>query len=187
MKQGATFTRGWRRGDSVDPAQIMDALNGRVLNDTETCRAVWEHSQNPLAVCEALRRSDLPEWLRSAAVFLIVDGSEGGRRFAKKAWRGHHLDSLDKIRAGHVAKLRAYPGAAVTMEQACLEADMLTRARYKEAMPSVTTRGIQAAFTRVCTRLRDPWRYFSAPPGLHLCINAAYDDFLRLMKANVRK
>lgn len=80
-RDGKLSGRPWRRrrrGDT-DPATVLRELQRRQLNDLEDCRIACERAVDPLAVCAAVAKSDMPEWLTDAVLVLLTDGARGAK------------------------------------------------------------------------------------------------------------
>lgn len=176
--------QGWTRAGSDDPAAVMDALNARELESLEVCRHVWEHENDPVALCEAVRLVDVPEWLRSALLVLITDGEEGYPSWRRRWWRTRRQHATDRARAAHIAMARAH-AVRLPWEQARQVGDRLARERYPE-IPEVSDAGLKRAYDRVRRSLAGArGRYYCARAGLGERIQAAWEELARIIEASL--
>lgn len=109
MRQdGKRSGRPWRRqsskpGRSVDPVEVFQELQRRQLADLEDCRTAWERGGDPLGLCVAVTKVDLPDWLADALLVILTDQSEGPTRgwmtqLLRQHWRATHKDAVDAVR-----------------------------------------------------------------------------------------
>jgi hypothetical protein len=177
--------KGWTRAGSEDPAALMEALSARELETLDVCRRVWEHEGDPLAVCEALRFVDVPEWLRSALFVLITDGERPYPALRRRWWRERRRHGFDGMRAALIARVRTYPDHRFSWQDARRIADEHALESYPD-LPPVTDAGLKRAYDRVRRSVADaPNRYYRGRPGLHERIHAAWEELARIIDASL--
>jgi hypothetical protein len=190
-----TTNRPWRRRNSnasADPAAVFRELQRRKLSDLEDCRLAWEHGGDPLAVCAAVTKCDLPEWLADALLVILTDEAERGPEVIRlrRRWAKQQRDSLDALRAQTAALARTLnPESAAparTWESAHILAEALVRRDYK-AVEKVGPEAIKKSYRLVCRRLaEDPGRYYFAL-GFQDRLRRARQSFLRIMEADLAR
>lgn len=154
---------GWSkrtRSRATDPANVSQQLNHRQLNSLEDCRLAWETDMNPVAVCAAISKSDLPEWLVDACLVLLVDGGEGGK-FQRPLWKRFMRDATDAQRALMSALARTDPTITPppTWEVAYKLADSVVS---KLGGSAVSPGMMKKSYNRVAKNLNQRGRYFGA-------------------------
>ncbi len=159
----------------------MEELNKRVLADVDTCKRVWQSSGDPLAICEAIRQSQLPEWLADAVLVLLADGAKDAK-LLRTGWRRRTRDAVDAERAGQVASMRSHPTHPQTWDLALKLADESSRSRYDD-MPAVSSAALRKSYQRVVKELpKDPLSFHHGSPGLSARITKAYFRELGISK-----
>jgi hypothetical protein len=159
--------RSWqRRGHDLktDPAVILRELQRRQLNDLEDCRLAWQEDGNPLAVCVALTKCDLPEWLTDALLELLTLEAHDPKRGARlrDRWARQHRDDVDAARAQAVALARTGM-QPITWDEARVVAERFLREQYTD-VEAVDGEALKRSYRLVCERLTDGARYYYAPP-----------------------
>lgn len=165
--------RAWKREDS--PTQhILDELARRRLTDLDTCRAVWETEDDPLALMEAVRLLGLPEWLEDALLLAVSDGTLGHPVFAKE-WRRRSAAAVDRARAEAVASGRSKIDEApvFTWDVVLKLADLRVRRVYRD-VPAVSADAVKKSYQRVAKGLKaSPGKYFTARADMGARVAAA--------------
>lgn len=185
--------RPWQRrrgpSSSLDPAAIFKELQRRCLTDLEDCRLAWARAGDLLAVCVAITKCDLPEWLADALLVILTDEAEGGPRIMRlrQRWARRRRDALDAVRVETIAVARdphlVAPGTDIlprqTWESAHVLAELYTRQRYRD-VEAVSDEAMKATYRRVRQRLgENPGRYYYPPgAGLDARLRLARERFL---------
>ncbi|HEV8676836.1 MAG TPA: hypothetical protein VGX21_22600, partial [Methylomirabilota bacterium] len=68
---------------SFRPADVVKELHRRRLADLGDCRIAWEQGADPLALCVAITKTEMPEWLADA-LLLLHDGA--GLPLLQRLW-----------------------------------------------------------------------------------------------------
>jgi hypothetical protein len=176
----------WRRKDTnpdSDPEKILLELQRRELTDLERCRQVWEREFDPLALCVAVTKSNLPEWLTNALLVQLTDGQGSYPSYRERLWRDRRQHAIDGRRAAFVAGVRAHPDHPTTWDDAYEIGEEL--ARLSTDMSTVTPAGAKKSFQRVCRGLQRPGRYYRAPLNFTSRIRNAWAHFLSLMTIDI--
>lgn len=179
-------SKAWQRqspNPETDPTRILQENRTRELRDLDTCRRVWEQEQDPLALCEAVRRSDLPEWLSHALLVMLTDGEVGYPELRRRMWRARRRHAEDWARVSAMASARA-PSEGMTWDLSARVGDVRAREVYGD-VAAVSPEGMKRAYQRVCRGLAHPGRYYRAREGMHERIRAAWAYMLGLMKASL--
>jgi hypothetical protein len=102
--------RPWLRNQN-EAAALLQELQRRQLNTIDDCRIAWEEAADPLAVCVALSKCAIPEWVQDAALGLLTGErySDKLRGFSRQVWARHTRCRTDAARAALVAQWRAWP------------------------------------------------------------------------------
>ncbi len=140
--------RPWKRRDAdalPDPEYLFRELQRRELRDLETCRRVWEQEFDPLALCEAVRQVDLPEWLRSALLVMLIDRPTTKGLRPGMLWRTRATNAIDAIRAAEVAGVRTHPELPQTWEMAFLMGEHFAR-DHGDDIPAVSPEGAKRSY-----------------------------------------
>lgn len=183
MRLDHTRRRPWRRRRAVPAPSVFEELARRELHDLETCRKVWEHEADPVAVCEAVRQSNLPEWLTSAVLVLITDGETGYPALRSRMWRSRTHDAVAAHRAACVALARDATQLELTWHEAYVLGQLAAHRASPEAR-LVGAAGSKRTYDSVRRSLRShPWRYHRPRAGLGERIDQAWAYMLGLMKA----
>lgn len=183
----------WRRrdGKGTDPAAVLADLDRRELTDLETCRAVWAHERDPLALVVALDHVDLPDWLRDALRVAVTNGADGYPPIpaltTRRLWRRRTRHAIDATRAAHVAMVRSHPDARASWPIAEAVGNDLAGEHYRD-MPPCSPAGAKRSYHVVRRTLTiAPGRYFRAPDGTAARIQAAWIAWLEAMLSHGRK
>ena len=181
-----------RRNNSPDPATVREELRRRKLRDIDDCRIAWEQGSDPLAVCVALTKAGLPEWLEAAALVLLTSSEiEGLEDFPRRMWRQRTRDATDAMRAEHfadtLAKLRPSDGTppyATHAETLAVARKLFdkTSDEYSD-LENVGDAALKRSYHAVLRGLSNDGRYFSAEKGFdQQYIFAALQKFLEMMR-----
>lgn len=165
-KPGKAFTKRKRAGTkaALTPAQVLEQLNSRVLIDLETCRNVWEREGNPVAVVEAVRQAEMPEWLADALLMLLTAEPVFGKPIARSMWEEREKDMTDAQRAV-VAAARAHPQQPATWEMIGKWGPEFLAKHFDT--PRVSGEAIRASYNKVAATLADrPCAYYQQMPGM---------------------
>lgn len=182
----------WRKRKSnaeTDPAAVFQELRRRQLADLDDCRLAWEREADPLAVCVAITKCDLPEWLTDALLVLLTDEQlERPVLKLRRRWAKRGRDAADAARAEVFAALRGgYAGIPLArLEVARVAANRIVRERYTD-VEELGEDAIKAIYSRVCRRLRDPGRYYHAPEGFADRVQRARVALLRLIEGDLAR
>lgn len=179
MRRDVRRRRGWQRKHSqptiTDPAAVFRELQKREMRDLETCRLAWERGENPLALCEAVRQSNLPQWLANGLLLMLIDGVAPYSvryRLRARLWKEHRQDVIDATRAAETAAVRAHPewervpDQRPTWEESFAVGNEFAAEKYSD-LPKVSGPAMKRSYQRVCRGLSDPARYYRARPGMH--------------------
>lgn len=188
MRADRKTRQAWRRAESDEDdaaKQVFSGLKRREMSDLETCRRVWEQELDPLAVCEAVRQSNLPDWLTSALLVLLTDGQYvADRPLRNRMWAERRKHATDGARAGNVAMLRTLPEHPQTWRIAFELGEHLSRMNSNVA--AVSAAGAKKSYERVRQSLEEyPYRYHRARPGMGARIDEAWAYMLALMKEHM--
>lgn len=171
MKRDNTHGRAWKGGrnakklQSPTAEQVTRELSNRVLSDMDTCRRVWQGNGNPVAVCEAVRQSDLPEWLADAILVLLTAEPILGKPVARSMWKNRDAETTDAARASVLAALRSAP-QPVTWEAAGNVASTAA-AKSFDGIATVSWEHARTSYKRVARSLQtNPTSYYQALPDL---------------------
>lgn len=189
--------RAWRRRDSnpsADPATVFRELQRRKLSDLEDCRLAWEQVGDPLAVCAAVTKCDLPEWLADALLVILTDEAEPGRKVIRlrRRWVQQRRDAIDALRTQKVALARTQnpntAAPALTWEAAYILAEKHNPVEYAD-VEEVGPEAIKKSYRLVRRRLeKDPGRYyFALSPGFPDRLRRARQSLLRIMESEVAR
>lgn len=183
-------SRAWQRKDAAPgtgPADVLKELQRRQLTDLATCQAVWEHEQDPGAVLEALRRVDLPDWLRSALVVLVTDGEVFDiKPLRRKLFRDRAARLIERGRAFQIAGVRSQTDA--TWDQSFVVAKRLNENDFPTAgLGVITPAGMKRAYQRVARTLQaHPFSYYVHMPGLQDFIAGAWSTTIEGWRAALK-
>jgi hypothetical protein len=162
----------------LTPAEVMEQLNSRVLVDLETCRKVWETEGNPVAVVEAVRQAELPEWLADALLILLTAEPVFKKPIARSMWEHRDKDMSDAARAGIVAVHRGHPQHQSTWGEIGEQAPTFLTDHFDT--PRVSGEAMRASYELVARTLEArPAAYYQQMPGMPDRMAAALG---RLMK-----
>ena len=164
---------------------VYTGLKERVLSDMDTCRRVWEEEGDPMALCEAVRRADLPIWLADSLLVLLTNGQGGypDTELLERAWDQRNKNDLDRSLALSIAMFRTHPKANLTWEQSRLHGESFARERSQTR--AVGDSSAKKTFYKVKKSLTTHRsRYFYAPDGLGDRIQAAWQYVLDVMRRN---
>lgn len=140
MRRDGKSQTPWKRKNAdplFDPKRVFDELARRQMRDLETCRLVWEQEGDPLALCEAVRQSDIPDWLASSLLVMLTEGVDIRTNVRLKAWRARTRHARDAVRAHAVAGARSHPELPQTWELSYVLGEHFTRERFDD-LPSVS-------------------------------------------------
>jgi hypothetical protein len=73
-----------------DPRPDLEDLRRRVFSDLQDCAMAWMYANDPLALCVAVTKADLPAWLVNA--LLAVLSAKGGFSL-EELWRRRESDA----------------------------------------------------------------------------------------------
>lgn len=176
--------RPWRKRShqTGGPDDVFRQLQQRELTDLETCRRVWEDEMDPLAVCEAIRQSDLPDWLAHTLLLFVTNDSEHRLVDIDELWRTRKANAIDATRAAEVAGARSHPEVDMTWDTAFLIGEKFAGEGYG-AMPRVSPDGAKKSYYSVRAGLAlAPSRYYRAMPGMQERIRDARVYLVGLLK-----
>lgn len=168
MSRSRRPNRAWRRRSSnpgTDPETVLRELQRREFRTLEDCRLVWEEAGDPIALCVAVSKVDLPEWLADALLAVVTEDATGKPPFLRlrDRWKKHALAAVDAARAS--ASLTARGHLAQTWEQSWSTAESAIQAVIKHA-PKVGQDAIKASHRRVRSGLDSSGMYYQVPPDL---------------------
>lgn len=177
--------RPWRRRSSkpaTDPATVVRELQRRRLGSLEDCRIAWEQGADPLAVCVAVMKSDLPRWLVDALLILLYGAPlvprSRGRTMLQKLWAQRERDAVDAKRAWEVARARSHPEAWQTWEVSYRFAKYVIERQAAELgmdLSGVSEEAMKKSYRLVAARLREDGRYYWAEDGFSEQLRALRD------------
>lgn len=179
--------RGWQRQrPTTRPADVLEALEPRVLDSLERCRIAWHDADDPMALVAALELVDgLPDWLRDALVEILTDGAieRPTRNTLAELWARRQREAEDRHRATAAASARALLlSSGVSWRTAYELAERLMRARFDD-VAHVSPDAIAKSYQRVRRELANPGRYHLPPPGLKARVLAALERQLARLLA----
>jgi hypothetical protein len=157
-----------KRQRSSTETHVLDQLRGRKLKTLADCRLAWEHAGDPLAVCVAITKTEMPEWLADALLALLFVGAQPKRSFLQRLWARKDQNARDAKRAWEVVKARAHPehqgpGAAFTWEEAYQLGEYLSRTPES---PRTTPASAKKSYALVSRRLEEnPGLYYVPVDG----------------------
>jgi hypothetical protein len=157
-----------KRQRSSTETYVLDQLRSRRLSTLAECQLAWERAGDPLAVCTAITKTDLPEWLADALLALLFVGVLPKVSLLQKVWARRDQDSRDARRAWEVVKARAHPDhpgpdAAFTWEEAYQLGEYLSRTPDSSR---ITPAAAKKSYNLVSKRLEaNPGRYYAPADG----------------------
>lgn len=95
----------WQTRDAPLEA-TRDELLRRTLTTVDDCRALWEGTLDPFALCAAVALADLPRWLQDGLLVALTPPTAG---VLAKKWRGGNRDRMNTARAWELIMLRTHP------------------------------------------------------------------------------
>jgi hypothetical protein len=174
----------WRRGarkPSISPEQVYAKLQARRLHDLERCRLVWHEEHDPLAVCVALTRLDLPDWLIDAALYLLALDPATAKNL-RAGWKRRRRSDVDAVRARAVAAMRVQELQPLTWAQAFELGELWAGTSYT-GVPRVSASAAKKSYRRVSLGLHHDGRYFSAPSDFSGRVQLAFARTLERLKS----
>ncbi len=124
-RKSSAWRRRSSRSSTVDA--VREQLLRRRLKTVGDCRLAWERGGDPLAVCAAVMKTPMPDWLADALLALIFSGGVLGRTLLQSLWAKRDRDARDAARAWEVAQARTHPDLDATWDQAYKLGEYLTR------------------------------------------------------------
>lgn len=147
--------RPWRRRATEAPAEaVLHELQRRELRTLEDCRLAWREGADPLALCVAVTKADLPDWLADALlVLLMADGGVPSLEELRvgQFWAHREAEANDAARATAVAAARlddAGTGRPARKLDAALQLGEQI-ARERAGTPAVSPDAARKSYDRV--------------------------------------
>jgi hypothetical protein len=153
------------------PRAVAQEIDRRVLADLEDCRVAWKHN-NPVALCVALMKVDIPEWLADALLTWLI--ATGGNATMAQAfptteyWRDARREQLDATRALTALAVRGIEDQPkrTEIEAFTMVAEYLADRLGDDVAPVVDADTIRKSLERVEAGLTCEGAYWKADEGL---------------------
>jgi hypothetical protein len=163
----------WRR--KVHPPKpellsIARELMRREFADLEDCRVAWAKASDPVALCVALTKVDLPQWLADALlVWLFAGGGSDAveQMFPfREYWAARRAEAEDAQRAALVIAARGTDAQrpAQTWGEASGVAEQVVRKALET--PAVGADAVRKTVDRVRVGLKNEGAYWKSDDGL---------------------